>query len=424
MMLFKFLIDFIEAGIIAYCLCHISKLNSKYRSNDTYCWWIIQALILCLWDYAEWQSYTLTFVSFCLTLIFLYLFTDEGLVGKLSKVIVIQLTILICNQLSLLFFSIMSKIDFISIDDTVYLFGAIALAKILLIIAYYFICKVFNKIGDLFISKNWISIIIGMICAKICLETNHYIMMNEEIRTIDIFKSTISLIILIVTFFKIFYDVEMQSRKQLKNDLLLKTYENSKSNYEYLMVKEEELHCIKHDLQKVLTFYKSLLDDNRIEEVKQNLNQITNEINFTYLPVSIQNPILNMVINEKSILASQQNLKISYIIQCGKLENLKISDQDFYLLLCNILDNAVENCKDKGTITIKISEEYGGLDILIGNEVEESITHKNPTLKTNKDTNYHGYGIRIMKKIIHKVNGKIEFYEEQGSFYCNVHLNT
>lgn len=424
MMLFKFSINLLEAGLIAYCLRNISKMNHKYKFVYLVIWWMIQVLILCLWDYGDFQSSILTIIGFVWCLVYLVHFTEEGIIGKFSKVIMIQLTILICNQISLLIIAFTRNIDIIKIDDSKFFIDAILLSKLFLWISYYLLCKLFNQIGDFLISKNWFSIIIGLFCVKYSLETNYHILLKENIQTIDVMSSSIGLIILIIVFFNILYDVEMQARKQMKKDLALKSYENSLSNYEYLMEKEEELHIIKHDLQKVLTFYKILLDDNKIEEVKQSLNQITNEINFTYLPVSIQNPILNMVINEKSILASQQNLKISYMIHCGKLENLKINDQDFYLLLCNILDNAIENCKDEGTITIKISEEYGGLDILIGDEVEESVSHKNPTLKTNKDTNNHGYGIRIMKKIIHKVNGKIEFYEEQGLFYCNVHLNT
>ena len=48
----------------------------------------------------------------------------------------------------------------------------------------------------------------------------------------------------------------------------------------------------------------------------------------------------------------------------------------------------------------------------------------NPNLTTDKqDKKSHGLGTKIIKDIAAKYNGFAEFYDEDGSFCCNVIIN-
>lgn len=129
-----------------------------------------------------------------------------------------------------------------------------------------------------------------------------------------------------------------------------------------------------------------------------------------------------MVLKEKLCWAKKQNIILKTDIRLP--DTIAIDDLDLYILLSNLLDNAIENC-DKGVAKIDMIAELKNefLIITVCNPIIESVLKGNHKIKTTKkDKDNHGYGISSMNKIAKKYSGKIEFKEEQNYFISKVIL--
>ena len=95
-------------------------------------------------------------------------------------------------------------------------------------------------------------------------------------------------------------------------------------------------------------------------------------------------------------------------------------DVQLVLMLSNLLDNAIENCDELGTVSIEFDVIHQIQRICITNTVSENVLLKNPKLKSNKPD--HGYGIESVRSIIKQAQGEILFECENQRFTAIVLL--
>ena len=106
-------------------------------------------------------------------------------------------------------------------------------------------------------------------------------------------------------------------------------------------------------------------------------------------------------------------------------ENIDIDELDLCNVLGNLLNNAIEACENIENSNIKLSliKNKKLLLISVTNSLETSVINENKNLKTTKsDKKFHGYGIKNIRDIASKYNGKTEFTEENGQFVARVWL--
>lgn len=119
-----------------------------------------------------------------------------------------------------------------------------------------------------------------------------------------------------------------------------------------------------------------------------------------------------------------KNIKINTTIQNGLK---KIDDIDMCSLIGNLLDNAIEAqlniIKDNRYIEVNMTNEDDILCISVKNAITGSVLINNNKLSTTKnDTKNHGLGTKIIKDIVGKYNGSIDYYEEDGFFCCDIRI--
>ena len=95
------------------------------------------------------------------------------------------------------------------------------------------------------------------------------------------------------------------------------------------------------------------------------------------------------------------------------------------LLFGNLLDNAVEGIKDvpqeEKQIELHFDKQGSMRMILCKNTINGSVLENNKSLSTTKkDKGTHGYGIKIIEKIVNNYEGMIKYYEEYGMFCVQI----
>lgn len=98
-----------------------------------------------------------------------------------------------------------------------------------------------------------------------------------------------------------------------------------------------------------------------------------------------------------------------------------LEDTHFSILLGNLLNNAIENCSGENKIYLLIEQKAIYYHIEIRNSIQSSVLENNPSLLTHKeDKEKHGIGLKSIKFIVKKYNGKISFHEKYNYFIVNV----
>ena len=216
------------------------------------------------------------------------------------------------------------------------------------------------------------------------------------------------------------YSVLLSEKSELEYELA-----ELKSSFERIMKQDDEIRIlhenvrrIKHDMKNHLMVIASYLNVAEYDSAKEYTSQILDKLNAAHSYVETGNSLMNHILNEKLNKAREAGISVK-----AEIENLtfaKMESIDFSAMLSNILDNAIEACKNESTpeISVIISARRGYETILVKNKITDSVLGKNPGLATKKtDKERHGMGVSQIKDIAGKYQGLCDFYEEDG-FFC------
>lgn len=181
----------------------------------------------------------------------------------------------------------------------------------------------------------------------------------------------------------------------------------NKKNYENIMTHMNEIRKIKHDMNHMLL---SLLDDCEKKDYESLHNHINNQlhrINETQT-VDTGNASLNLILASQVSKIKDKNIEF---IASHFDDDIPMDKVDFYVLLGNLLDNAIENCTSKSIkkIILDIYKEDNGLIIDIKNTSINNPLIDNPNFNTTKEDYGHGFGMRSIMNIVNKYHGEITY---------------
>ena len=99
---------------------------------------------------------------------------------------------------------------------------------------------------------------------------------------------------------------------------------------------------------------------------------------------------------------------------------------DFYVLLGNLLDNAIENCTSKSIkkIILDIYKESNDFVIDIKNTSINNPLVDNPNFNTTKEDYGHGFGMRSIMNIVNKYHGEITYDYSYRYFSVQIKINS
>jgi two-component system sensor histidine kinase AgrC len=270
--------------------------------------------------------------------------------------------------------------------------------------------RVSNKFFITMISAPLYSLVLAFII---------YILAYDSKNIFVTILSEISTIILVLSNIFIFTIIEKQS----ESEHIKQQYELSQQHldcqirhYTDLYDAQIQTRRIQHDIKNNLIAINGLLYKNQIEDAKDYINKISDEIGTISLVVDNGIPVIDAILSAKIQQAAEINIVINYKIIIEK--EIVIDSMDLAVLLANALDNAIEGCcgsqnPQNNEITLKIynSSEYLSIKIenYTSNEINTSLMQT-----TKPDKNNHGFGLQQIRTIAQKYQGRtdIEFDAE------------
>lgn len=187
----------------------------------------------------------------------------------------------------------------------------------------------------------------------------------------------------------------------------------------------EQTRRLRHDMKQYASAMQALIKGGKLTEAEELAEQQTESLSRIETVINVNNDFLNAILNSKLSFAKSKGIDVL----CSIENDISgIDDIDLCNLIGNLLDNAIlaaEKCDPESRlIEIKISSAGSRLVMIVRNSICDSVLRENPELKSTKaDSFEHGFGIKTIKYIAEKYNGKFDYYEEDLMFVSRVELH-
>ncbi len=206
---------------------------------------------------------------------------------------------------------------------------------------------------------------------------------------------------------------------------MMKQQEEMQFNY-YRRQQEQyrQSVAVLHDVSRHIRSIENLYQAGEGEQALRYAKEI-DSILKPLVPVEYSdNPMLNILLTDKKMLAEQEGIRFSITVQCGGLGF--IEPVDVTVLFANLLENAMEacrQCKGKKEIHVSIRSYNEMVSIRIENTVEKEVRFSPEGRPIRKNGKQGGIGILNVEKCVEKYNGNVLYRQENGKLYSDVLLN-
>ena len=271
----------------------------------------------------------------------------------------------------------------------------------------------------------------------LCFIWNHYHFLKEE----RIFSAIVILLYLGILFLGIYYDGFIAGGIAALIFVLLeyllqrimKREEDKTIIYQNKLMKQQmdEIENIymtmrgwRHDYHNHLQSLKGYLSLNKVEQMKDYLNELETDLDSIDTLYHSGNLQLDSILNAKLAIAEKGQIRIH--CDASIPPQLHVSDLDLCVILGNLLDNAIESCRkindpDERFIRVYIGILKKQLYISITNATSETVKQRTDHYFTTKRGD-HGHGLKRVDQVVKKYDGYLNRQNEPGVFATEIVL--
>ena len=271
----------------------------------------------------------------------------------------------------------------------------------------------------------------------LCFIWNHYHFLKEE----RIFSTIIILLYLGILFLGVYYDGFIAGDIAALIFILLeyllqrimKREEDKTIIYQNKLMKQQmdEIENIymtmrgwRHDYHNHLQSLKGYLSLNKVEQMKDYLNELETDLDSIDTLYHSGNLQLDSILNAKLAIAEKGQIRIH--CDASIPPQLHVSDLDLCVILGNLLDNAIESCRkikdsDERFIRVYIGILKKQLYISITNATSETVKQRTDHYFTTKRGD-HGHGLKRVDQVVKKYDGYLNRQNEPGVFATEIVL--
>lgn len=186
---------------------------------------------------------------------------------------------------------------------------------------------------------------------------------------------------------------------------------------------DDELRAFRHDIKNHIIVLQSLFSKGEYERASSYFDCICNDVEPFVNRFSTGNSVADSLLTVKS-----EFFRIDFD---GIIPENFIPDEDLCIILGNLLDNAIEGCRNSEEkqsdciISVSAWVRNSNLVIKISNPTKDFFETKKVFKKfstTKKDKKNHGYGLANIRKSVTDNNGSLELSSEKGIFTASVIL--
>lgn len=251
-----------------------------------------------------------------------------------------------------------------------------------------------------------------------------YILIKHNISQISFATLIFVLMLIILIFFFLLMEKIIQN---YNNNLRLQFQEKiEESNRQTIIEMEnatQEIRRWRHEYQNQLLLFMSYCEESRYSELQESLETALQKLPHLEKRIRTGNSELDLILNHKFSECTKQGIDL--LIQVSIPEQLNFRKEDIFSLLNNLLNNAIEAAKKTPSpyIQLTISPAKNYLLFQIRNSCIGNVLEENPELQTTKsDKLFHGIGMSVIRSVVNKYDGIINFSQDDEIFQTKVLL--
>lgn len=292
------------------------------------------------------------------------------------------------------------------------------------IIVYYLIFIMFalrlNKNNFYEAKYDFKFLVVGCVFILSDIVINSIVSWYSTIHFENIYLGIVALINVLCCFIGLFYIFEMFYSNNIKNQMKIIEKIQKKESNQYKISKEtiDMINIKCHDFRHQI---REFGDNQKIDnEAINNLNKLIRIYDSTY---HTENEALNVILNEKTLLCNNKNIRFTCIVD-GNALNF-IENEDIYSLFGNLIDNSIEAVNqlddNEKIISLKIKQVGNIVSISIKNGYKGKIQMENNLPLSKKEDNiHHGFGMKSIKMVCEKYNGNLRLNIENNIFIVTI----
>ena len=208
-------------------------------------------------------------------------------------------------------------------------------------------------------------------------------------------------------------DAHMKSL-QVENELV----RNQMSMYRSMEQSYRQQQKYMHDYKNQLNCIQGLLEKGQVTESLNYIGELTGGIRKNTDYIDTNHVIVNVILNQKYQYALENG--ITMVINVNDLSHLVMRKEDLVILLSNLLDNAIEACKNIAAdkiIQLKMVIEEDSLILSVRNPMNTLPKMEGKRiLSSKKDKRNHGIGLLNIENVVRKNLGTSSIKCEDGYF--------
>lgn len=210
---------------------------------------------------------------------------------------------------------------------------------------------------------------------------------------------------------------EMQKKQLMEAQL-----NGQKLYYAKLQAKVEEARKAGHDFNHYAQAMRHYLSNDDMEGLRSCCIELTQQLNRVANVHDVGNSVADAVIYQYQELARSEGITVK--IQ-GELNCDWIADMDVFVVLGNLLDNAIEGCKtaaEDRRLSLTFQHTDTTVCILIQNTYDGLVEMENGEMMSRKRKRLSGVGLRSVETLCQKYRGRMDICHDETVFSVNLLL--
>ena len=383
-----------------------------------YSFWIIGLLVGRLFS-DQWRAFLQFYLSaFGLALVGCSLFWDYKLKTRLIYISLFVLTWQLLPALSFLFPVFLQAVNL----SGIWTVAVFSIPRILMMALLVIILKKMD-LDNLYAKSYWDIFLFEAVCL-LCTLVQVFSASHFDVMT----NSYICLIVwtMLVFVYCFYWFFLRESNQKRVNEIEMRVAHADLQYLSYLHSNYENIRMLKHELKNQFAYIALLYEQGREDEAKAFFGELSQNACKTLNFASSGNRTIDIAV---SLTAEKtENSQIAFRQSLAVPENMPVEENDLFSLLINLLDNAytgaVRSGVDDRKVVIQICPNDCYLMIYVANTVspDTGVEVLRSMERRSLKGDGHGYGHKIVNRIVKKYNGQIRYSINNGMFEAVVML--
>jgi len=285
---------------------------------------------------------------------------------------------------------------------------ALFLARFIMLLLFFYITKFQYFSLDKFIKGIYLILFVEIV--RGCHFQSVYAGDSVSHLAKDYFTFLIVILLAITTLgiYSIYKNIiEENNVIKFRTNMLEKNYEDLKSYY-------NDSRVVFHDFEAHVMLLQRYINEGEIEKALTYIKSISKPIGELEKQICTGNATIDLIVNYKSPEVKEKGIATNIDIPKEDFSNLKIEESDLFVILYNLIENAIESCekvpRDNRWLYLSIRHINDMYMFCIRNSLNMQPQYEKEKIITLKDDKkYHGIGMENVKKLVEKYGGCFEY---------------